>query len=102
MTDWIIWAVLLVLQNAAQTVTSRARNTKGQAGLWYNGIASMFSNGVWFTSQLFIVNMLINVKGKPAAFAAMLAFYIAFTASGSVVAHWISMKFERKRGFEHG
>jgi peptide/nickel transport system permease protein len=59
--DWIIWGILLILQNAAHTATSRARNSKGSIGLWYNGIASIFSNGVWFASQFFIVNMLINV-----------------------------------------
>lgn len=97
-----MWAVLLVLQNAAHTVTARARNTKGKAGLWYNGVASIFSNGVWFASQFFIVNMLINVKDKPAQFATTLAFYIVFTAGGSVAAQCIAQRFEAKRGFEHG
>lgn len=100
--DWVIWAVLLVLQNAAHTVTSRARNTKGKAGIYYNGVASIFSNGVWFASQFFIVNMLINVKDKPAQFVITLAFYVLFTAGGSIAAHWFFMKWERKRGLEHG
>lgn len=102
MTEWIVWGFLLILQNAAHTATSRARNSKGAKGLWYNGVASIFSNGVWFTSQFFIVNMLINVKDKPAAFAATCAFYVALTAFGSVGAHWLAMKWERKRGLEHG
>lgn len=102
MTDWIFWGILLIAQNAAHTATSRARNTKGAKGLWYNGVASIFSNGVWFASQFFIVNMLINVKDKPAAFATTLAFYITLTALGSVGAHWLAMKFEAKRGLEHG
>lgn len=102
MTEWVVWGFLLILQNAAHTATSRARNSKGARGLWYNGLASIFSNGIWFASQFFIVNMLINVKDKPAAFATTLLFYIAFTAFGSVGAHWLAMKLERKRGIEHG
>ena len=102
MTQWIIWGLLLLLQNAAHTATSRARNTKGAAGLWYNGVASLFSNGVWFASQFFIVNMLINVKDKPVAFAATCAFYVVLTMSGSVAAQWYLQKAEAKRGLEHG
>lgn len=102
MTEWIVWGALLIAQNAAQTITMRARNMKGAKGLWYNGVASIFSNGVWFASQFFIVNMLINVKDKPAAFAATLCFYILLTAFGSVSAHWLAMKLEQKRGLEHG
>jgi hypothetical protein len=102
MTEWITWGVLLILQNAAHTATSRARNSKGARGLWYNGIASIFSNGVWFASQFFIVNMLINVKDKPVAFATTLAFYVVLTAFGSVASHWTMMRFEKKRGIEHG
>jgi len=102
MTQWIIWGFLLILQNAAHTATSRARNSKGAAGLWYNGVASIFSNGIWFASQFFIVNMLINVKDKPVAFAGTLVFYILLTALGSVGAHWLAMRLERKGKIEHG
>lgn len=100
--DWFIWGVLLILQNAAHTATSRARNSKGSIGLWYNGIASIFSNGVWFASQFFIVNMLINVKDNHAKFALVLVFYIILTAFGSVASQYIMTKFENKKGIEHG
>jgi hypothetical protein len=99
-TEWIIWGVLLVLQNAAHTATSRARNSKGSKGLWYNGVSSVFSNGVWFASQFFIVNMLIGVKDKPVAFATTLLFYVVLTAFGSVASQWYLMKAEAKRGIE--
>jgi hypothetical protein len=102
MSQWLIWGVLLILQNAAHTATSRARNSKGAVGLWYNGIASIFSNGVWFASQFFIVNMLITVKDKPTQFAAVLTFYIILTAFGSVGSQWIMQKWEAKHGIEHG
>jgi hypothetical protein len=99
MTEWIIWGILLFLQNAAHTATSRSRNTKN---LWYTGIASIFSNGIWFASQFYIVNMLIAVKDKPAAFATTLLFYILLTAAGSVASHAYLMRFESKRGIEKG
>lgn len=102
MIDWIIWGVLLVLQQAAHTATSRARNSKGARGLWYNGIASVFSNGVWFSSQFFIVNMLIGVKDQPAKFIAVLCFYVVFCVFGSVAAQWYLQREEAKRGIEHG
>lgn len=100
MIDWIIWGLLLILQQASHTATSRARNSKGARGLWYNGVASVFSNGVWFASQFFIVNMLISVKDKPLQFAATLVFYVAFAVTGSVAAQWYLMKEEEKRGIE--
>lgn len=100
MLEWLIWGVLLILQNAAHTATSRARNSKGARGLWYNGIASLFSNGIWFASQFFIVNMLINVKDKPAQFAATCLFYVMLTMFGSVASQWYLMKVEAKRGIE--
>lgn len=100
MMEWLIWGVLLVLQNASHTATSRARNSKGTRGLWYNGIASVFSNGIWFASQFFIVNMLINVKDKPAQFALTCLFYVVLTMFGSVASQWYLMKVEEKRGIE--
>lgn len=97
--EWLLWGVLLFLQNAAHTATSRSRNTKS---LWYTGIASIFSNGIWFASQFFIVNMLIAVKDKPAAFLTTLIFYIVLTAAGSVASHCYLMKFEARRGIDKG
>jgi uncharacterized membrane protein YfcA len=102
MSDWIIWAALLLAQQASQTATSRARNTKGRAGLWYNAIASVFSNGVWFGSQLYIVTLLIAARDDTAKFVSTLAFYVFFTVLGSVTMHWWLMRIEKKRGLEHG
>jgi hypothetical protein len=99
MTDWLIWGVLLFLQNAAHTATSRSKNSKS---LTYTGVASIFSNGIWFASQFYIVNMLIAVKDRPAAFVTTLVFYILLTAAGSVVSHWYFMRWEGRRGIEKG
>lgn len=99
MTEWIIWGFLLVLQNAAHTATSRSRNSKN---LWYTGIASVFSNGIWFASQFFIVNQLIEVKDDPMKFTMTLVFYVVLTVLGSTAAHWYLMKFEARKGIERG
>jgi hypothetical protein len=83
-------------------MTSRARNTLGSRGLLYNGIASVFSNGVWFCSQFYIVNMLVNAKDQPVKFVGTLVFYITFTVAGSVWMHWYLLRFEKQRGLTHG
>lgn len=98
-SDWILWSLLLVLQNAAHTATSRSRNS---TSLWYTGIASVFSNGIWFASQFFIVNALIAVKDDRPAFITTMVFYIIFTVLGSTASHWYLMRFEHRRGIEKG
>jgi membrane protein DedA with SNARE-associated domain len=96
--DWILWAVLLFLQNAAHTATSRARNSKS---LWFNTCASTVSNGIWFASQYFIVNQMIQAEGS-LEFSLTMVFYMVLTAAGSVWAHWFFMRFEARRGIEKG
>ena|SRR6266498_3042073 len=98
MSEWILWACLLIGQQIGQTWTARARNTKS---LSYNAIASVFSNGVWFASQFFIVKSLIAAH-EAFRFALVLAFYVFFTVTGSVSAHWYLMRFERNRHVERG
>lgn len=99
LSEWLIWGVLLFLQNAAHTATSRSRNSKS---LWYTAVASLFSNGIWFASQFYIVNQLLAVKDRPVAFATTLVFYVALTAAGSVGSQWYLMKFEARKGIERG
>lgn len=99
MSEWLIWGVLLFLQNAAHTATSRSRNSKS---LWYTAIASVFSNGIWLASQFYIVNQLIRVKGDPQRFALVLVFYVALTATGSVASQHFLMRMEARRGIERG
>lgn len=97
--EWLIWAILLFLQNAAHTATSRSRNSKS---LTYTAIASVFSNGIWFASQFYIVNMLIAVKSSTPQFIAVLTFYVVMTVAGSVASHCYLMRFEARRGIEKG
>jgi hypothetical protein len=55
---WLIWGLVLLMQNAAFTAVSRARNS---GSLRYHAVAAVFSNGVWFASQFFVVAVLSEV-----------------------------------------
>jgi hypothetical protein len=89
---WLGWALLLVLQNAAFTWVSRARNS---GSLWYHGIAAIFSNGIWFASQLILIVSVKDLRGIGPA-ASVAALYVVSTATGSVLMHWFSMKYLEK------
>lgn len=93
--EWILWAALLLLQNASFTWVSRARNS---SSLGYHAIASVFSNGVFIVNQFVIINKFVEVKksGDMVAFSAVVVFYIVFTTTASVGMHHLLMKyFER-------
>ena len=95
---WILWAFVLILQNFAFTFVSRARNS---GSLKRHVVAAFASNGVWFASQLIILgNMLDIITGKRGALLAVLTglYYTAFTLSGSLLAHWYSLKSEKGAG----
>jgi hypothetical protein len=98
-SEWLIWGVLLFLQNAAHTATSRSRNSQSLA---YTAIASVFSNGIWLASQFYIVNQLIQAKGDPLRFTLVLVFYVILTAAGSVASQWYLMRFEARKGILRG
>jgi len=55
---WILWALLLIIQNFAFTMVSRARNSKS---IVYHAMAALFSNGIWFASQFILVGMFMRV-----------------------------------------
>lgn len=84
----IFWFLLLVVQNAAFTWVSRARNS-GSYG--YHAVAAVFSNGVFFVSQFFLIG-LVAKPGMPLSEAVGLgAIYIAGTVVGSVLMHYASI-----------
>lgn len=99
MSEWLIWGVLLVLQNASHTATSRSRNSNS---LWYTAIASVFSNGIWFASQFYIFQMFLRVKGDPLQLGVVLVFYITLTAAGSTSSQWFLTRWEKRRGILKG
>jgi len=86
----LYWFFLLVVQNAAFTLVSRARNS-GSYG--YHALAAVFSNGVWFASQFLLIGMVAKPGMSFADAAKLGAIYIAATVTGSVLMHWISVNY---------
>jgi hypothetical protein len=90
MMNLILWFLLLVLQNAAFTWVSRARNS-GSIG--YHAIAAVFSNGIWFVSQFLLISMVAK-PGMPLEEITLYGiFYVLGTVIGSLLMHWISMRY---------
>lgn len=85
-----LWALLLVVQTAAFTWVSRARNS---GSLMYHGIASVFSNGIWFVSQFILIATVIK-PGMPIRDIVLSgAIYVVATVTGALLMHWVSMKY---------
>jgi hypothetical protein len=84
--SWIVWGVVLLLQNASFTWVSRARNS-GNVG--YHAVASVGSNGIWFLSQIVVVSKITDAIRSHSwgllAFTGI--FYTIFTVIGSVSMH---------------
>lgn len=87
---WIIWALILMAQNASTTWASRARNS-GSVG--YHALASVFSNGVWFISFTILADNVIKAVAQEnwQSFIGMFLFYTTFTVAGATLMHYISM-----------
>ncbi|MBB3017659.1 hypothetical protein FHR70_000699 [Microvirga lupini] len=85
----VLWFLLLVVQNAAFTWVSRARNS-GSYG--YHAIAAVFSNGIWFVSQFLLIGMVVRPGMQLSDAYHLGAVYIAGTVTGSVLMHWVSVR----------
>lgn len=85
-----LWFLVLILQNAAFTWVSRARNS-GSIG--YHAIASVFSNGIWFVSQIFLIGMVAKPNMPIQELVKLGSIYVTATVIGSLLMHWVSMKF---------
>jgi hypothetical protein len=93
--EWGAWAGLLIAQNFAFTFVSRARNS---GSLKRHLIASIFSNGIWFVSQLFATSAFLGIltgKFGPKLAVGAAVFYTVFTLSGSLLAHHFALKTEK-------
>jgi len=85
--DYLILFGLTILQNASFTLVSRARNS---GSVWYNGGASVLSNGIWL---LVISKIVTNLDS-----AGMMVTYVAGATIGSVLMQWVAIRFlEKKR-----
>lgn len=92
---WALWAVVLILQNFAFTFVSRARNS---GSLGRHMVAGLFSNGIWFVSQIIIFTQMFKMMtGQYGTAAAILTgfYYTVFTLTGSILAHYYSLKSEK-------
>lgn len=89
---WLLWGLLLVLQNATFTWVSRARNS---GSIKYHAVASLFSNSTWFASQLLLIESLVPValSADWQTAAIIGGFYTVCTCAGAVAAHWFAMKY---------
>jgi hypothetical protein len=94
---FVLWFLLLVLQNASFTWVSRARNS---SSVLYHAIAAVFSNGIWFVSNAFMIGTLVAMVNDPATspakYLGLLGLYVVGTVSGSVLMHWFSMRYLEK------
>ena len=79
----ILWGLLLIVQNASFTMVSRARNSGSD---WYHGIASVFSNGIWFAAFYITFDYLSRVRESGSVMAGVFiaVVYITATVTGSV------------------
>jgi len=94
----LIWALLLVMQNFAFTLVSRARNSRSYL---FHGLAALLSNGVWFLCQFFMFDVITRLLQEPERDYLRLAgvglFYTFFTIGGSLLSHWVSQRYLERR-----
>jgi hypothetical protein len=93
---WLTWWILLIVQQASQTFISRARNGDN---LRLHAMASVFSNGVWLTTQFLVFDQFSEIAKTRdwLRLAYTAAYYIAFCVIGSVSAHAFMMKIRGNR-----
>lgn len=85
MDELLLMFGLTVLQNASFTLVSRARNS---GSLSYHAGAAVLSNGIWL---LVIRQVVTNLNSAPTMLA-----YLVGAVTGSVVMHYISMRWIEK------
>ena len=93
---WIIWILLLIIQNFAFTMVSRARNSKS---IPYHAGAALFSNGLWFAAQFMMIDLMVKIINTDDWFLLTVAgfVYILATVTGSLISHWVLMKWVEPR-----
>lgn len=94
-TSWVLWAVVLFLQNISFTYVSRARSS---GSIFRHLKASIFSNGIWIFSQIimlgYMFDALVGKHGLTLQIETASVYTIACVA-GSIFAHWLAMKTEK-------
>ena len=88
----LVWAMLLLMYEAATSVLTRAVASKN---LLYHTIASVVTNALYLTMQLFTVLNVLDVLKNQSSTMGLITLgvvYITCAVTGSVVAHWFAMK----------
>lgn len=85
--------MLLIVQTAAFTWVSRARNS---GSYLYHAIASVFSNGIWFVSNFLMIAMVAwkQMDLHTAILCGLI--YVASTVTGAIAMHWLSINYLEK------
>jgi hypothetical protein len=89
----LLWAMLLVVQTAAFTWVSRARNS---GSYLYHAIASVFSNGIWFVSQFLMIAMVAWQKMDLRTAVICGLIYVVSTVTGAITMHWVAINYLEK------
>jgi hypothetical protein len=89
----LVWFFLLIFQSAAFTWVSRARNS---GSLGYHAIASVFSNGIYFYTNIFLIALVANfwtdARQSEWTLVIYAAIYISGTVTGAVLMHYVSLR----------
>jgi len=84
--NYLLLFLVTILQNGSFTLVSRARNSNS---LVFHAIASVFSNGIWF--------MVVRSVTKEDPNTWLLGItYTAGAVTGSILMHFLSMKYLEK------
>jgi hypothetical protein len=89
--SWLVWALVLLAQDCATTILSRAVNSRS---LRWHTAAAIFANLIYVVGYLFLVDNLLEVlrSGSILLALAVTIFYVTFATIGSVTSHYISMR----------
>lgn len=98
---WLLWAILLLAQQLSQTLSMRSRATGSYR---YHAVAAMCSNGVWWVSQLILVDTTVKLIAAGSMWQAfgVGAFYTLWCTTGSTAGMWLAHKVEARCGAHVG
>jgi Na+-driven multidrug efflux pump len=93
MTRWIIWGIIMFLNNGFSTLVSRARNTPDKR---YHGICAALNHATWFVTSVMLIWVAVDIKtlDLPALYAGL--YYTACSTAGSVIMHYVSINYLEK------
>jgi hypothetical protein len=95
MTTYLVWALVLMVQNAAFTFVSRARNS-GSYPL--HALAAVCSNGIYISNLFMSFDILLDAihRGTVGHKLFVIVWYTAFTVAGAISWHWLSINYIEK------